>query len=67
VFETVGAGDAVIELRTARPGEIATRTVEWYRRRDELRTTLVQSVPKAIASVETMFDAVVKSLPPAGR
>jgi polysaccharide pyruvyl transferase WcaK-like protein len=67
VFETVGAGDAVIELRTARPGEIATRTVEWYRRRDELRTTLVQSVPKAIASVETMFDAAVKSLPPAGR
>jgi polysaccharide pyruvyl transferase WcaK-like protein len=67
VFESVEVGDAVVDLRTAKPGEIATRTVEWYRRRDELRAPLVRSVPKAVASVETMFDTVVKSLPPAGR
>jgi colanic acid/amylovoran biosynthesis protein len=67
VFDSVGVGDAVIDLRTARPGEIASRTVEAYRRRNELRTRLSESIPKAIASVEAMFDAVVKSLPPAGR
>ena len=67
VFETVGVGDAVVDLRSARPGEIAARTVEWYGRRHELRARLAERVPAAIASVESMFDTVVKSLPPAGR
>jgi polysaccharide pyruvyl transferase WcaK-like protein len=67
VFDTVGVGDAVIDLRSARPGEIASRTVEWYRRRNELQTRLADQVPAAIASVEAMFDTVVKSFPQAGR
>jgi colanic acid/amylovoran biosynthesis protein len=55
VFESVGVGDCVADARRCREDELLEKISSAYKRKDEIRENLRQTVPRAKSAVLDMF------------
>jgi polysaccharide pyruvyl transferase WcaK-like protein len=63
VFESIGMGDATIDLRKALPEAVIEQTLAMFERRGELRAELAERIPRIQESVRLTFERLC---PPSG-